>query len=604
MCGILGVIGPGGLPGSIDAGAIDAALRHLAHRGPDDRGQWQSGDGRIRLGHTRLAVIAPGPVGRQPFVGPSGAVLVYNGELYNDAQVRDQLARHGIHCRSSSDTETVCAALTHRGFEALASFRGMYALAHVSSRGDVVTLARDPLGIKPLYLATLATPQGPVIAFASEIRALAALPFVRVAPDLAGIASYLATIRTTHPVSRWLERTLIEGVFLMAPGVALEINVRSGEQTWRQISWPQSPESPLDPREARARVRETVTTSLTSHLRSDVPLCGLLSGGLDSTILTALAARQLPRLWTYAAGAEASDGDGDLAFADRVSRVIDSSHAKAVVSERLFLERWQWLVSTARVPLSTPNEVAIHEVAARLRQDGMVVTLSGEGADELFGGYDHALRAILARLGPGSTNDDIVAACLAESAWISPDRFAGVLRSGLADHMPTELDLARNWSMALAGESLPDAPLDAMLRVQRRINLHGLLLRLDSSTMRASVEGRTPFADVVVAAMAESLPSSVKFDPSQHGPTAGKRVLREAFTDLVPAEVITRPKASFPLPFQAWMHALAAAPRQSPLCREFFSDDAIAVVERQPAEAWRLAWPMINIALFARAWGW
>jgi asparagine synthase (glutamine-hydrolysing) len=262
------------------------------------------------------------------------------------------------------------------------------------------------------------------------------------------------------------------------------------------------------------------------------------------------------------------------------------------------------------VPLSTPNEVAIYQVAARLRRDGCVVTLSGEGADEIFGGYDGPLRAAAAyergawggherASHPGEFQ-------LLDAAWIPPSAKAGVLDEALWRGVEQDAELTAWYRGAFdecAAGAAPDLTGDGLaahLRFLRRVNLSGLLARLDTATMLAGVEGRTPFADAEVAGLADTLPTGLKFDEAVAGVAGTKIVLRRAFAGRVPREVVERPKASFPLPFQAWVEDQAGVLLDSALAREMFTEAARVTVAARAGELWRLSWPMVNLALWGR----
>ncbi len=623
MCGIAGFVP---LPFAPPSGGVDAAVlgpdapprddleraavrmrETLRARGPDDAGLWRCGD--AAFAHRRLAVLDPSPAGRQPFVSPDGrCVLVYNGELYNDAELRRELAGEGVVFRTACDTETLLAALERWGAGALPRLRGMFALAFLDLRRRTLLLARDPLGIKPLYWWSGQTRWGRAVVFGSEPRAVLAHPDVPVRPDPVGVSSYLTTIRTTLG-----ERTLFEGVRALEPGAAIEWDLAAGAAA---RSHPPAALPAPEVSDASC-IRASIEESVRVHLRSDVPTCALLSGGLDSSILCALAAREVGDLDTYCSGAITDEPSADFPFARAVAAHIGSRHTEAPVSRGMFAERWPAMVAELGVPLSTPNEVAIHEVARTLRAGGRVVALSGEGADELFGGYELPMREATRH----------VARCLAEgrdaaasgghfhlhaNAWVALDHKPAVLSGDCLAAAGGDAELLGFYEREFARlpADLPDAGdpfargLQAHLRFHRRVNLAGLLGRLDTATMLASVEGRTPFADARVAALAETLPMREKFipPPSDGGPSGTKVVLRRAFADLLPAEVVERPKASFPLPFQAWVEDQGGRLRGSAFAREVFTDAAVETVAAQPGALWNLAWPMINVALWGDRW--
>lgn len=583
----------------------------MAGRGPDGAGLLRMGN--VVLAHRRLAVIDTSERGHQPMLTPDGRhAIVYNGELYNDGELREVLRadRDGAAAfRSDSDTETVLHALAAWGTEALEQLRGMYALAWFDSAEQRLVLARDPLGIKPLYYAVVEGLGGPELVFASAIPAILAHPRAAARPDFATLSGYLTTIRTTLR-----ERTLFDGVRTLLPGQFVEFDLSGETMRAREREVRVGPEgrsaakAPGAETPAKA-VRAAVEDSVRRHLRSDVPLCCLLSGGLDSSIVALLASRDVPRLQTYCAGAPAASGDDDFAFARSVSRRLGTVHAEAPVTAEMFAQRWGEMIGAGGVPLSTPNEVAINEVARRLRADGMVVTLSGEGADELFGGYDLSLTAAMDfEAGVDGTTGTAARARfqLDSAAWLPIGAKPAILSPALWRALEGDRVLIdsteREFEHVAAERNGDDSPVQAHLRSQRRINLAGLLLRLDSATMREGVEGRTPLADRAVADLAEGLALSDKFAVGDRAGVLTKRVLREAFADDLPAEVLARPKASFPLPFQDWLGDVGAMLRSSALAREIFTDAAISMIGAEPKRTWGLAWPMMNIALWGRRW--
>jgi asparagine synthase (glutamine-hydrolysing) len=597
MCGIVGVATCSGREPAVDAAAFDALRDRLAHRGPDGAGSWEHRSGAcvVRLGHRRLSVIDPTPTGAQPMLSADGAVaLIYNGELYNDAELRLGLltAERPPTFRGSSDTETLAELLAREWTGALPRLRGMFALAAFDTRRQRLLLARDPLGIKPLYWTI--TSEGEVV-FASEVHALLAHPGVAVRPDPIGLSAYLTTIRTTTA-----ERTMFEGVRILEPGATIEFDLRAPRPTPAHGTIPRVAADP------RAATREIIADSVKRHLRSDVPLCTLLSGGLDSTIVATIARGGLPALWSYCAGAPAEAGEDDFDYARRVAAHLGTHHNEAPVTRELFAERWPALIASHGQPLSTPNEVAIHEVARRLRADGQVVTLSGEGADELFAGYHTALDNSAAfESASARTAHERALHQIDANAWIPRDAKAAVLSPLLASASEGDAWLVERASARFESlEAQGLRGLDGHLAYQEAVNLHGLLLRLDQSTMAAGVEGRTPLADVVVAAHARSLPMARKYRAPAEGldPSARtKLALREAFAREVPAEVLARPKASFPLPFAQWAGAHAGA-LEGRFAREVFTDAARVTVAQQPEKLWQLAWPMINVALWGQRW--
>lgn len=602
MCGIFGVAAVGNHEvGLSDADAVRLRDR-MRHRGPDGAGLWRSGCGRFLLAHRRLAVLDLTDAGRQPMVtaspasdpGRSGWAIAYNGELYNDPELRRELAATGRRFRSTCDAETVLAALEAWGSGAIDRFRGMFALAAIDLASGRLVLARDPLGIKPLYYWT----DGRTIVFASEPAAILGHPDVAVRPDPVTVSAYLTTIRTTLG-----ERTLFAGVRSVQPGEVIEWTIGGvAEQRRVEIVVPgMQSGGPLD---ESTDVRSAIVDSVRRHLRADVPACSLLSGGLDSSIIVAVC-RELgvEQLRTYASGHDDPSVQTDLWFARQVGAAFGTVHSEVPITRELFRERWPDMVRRQGVPLSTPNEVAINEVARRLRADGQVVTLSGEGADELFAGYELPMMQAWefeqqsARAGGGAPARDGGQFQLRASAWVPPEAKPAVLSEPARRQAEHDAMLTAWYSDRFAALDARLGGLQTHLAFHRSVNLAGLLQRLDTATMLEGVEGRTPFADREVATLAESLPMHRKFAPGRT-----KIALREAFSGVLPHEVVERPKASFPLPFQGWVADHAAILRSSSFARQFFTPEAIGAVCADPARAWHLAWPMINLAMWAKCW--
>ena len=590
MCGIAGVINLASPPDPAIAARIADAL---AHRGPDDRGLWN--DHRAALAHRRLSVIDPGPAGHQPMTTPDGRfVLSYNGELYNDADLRAELESQGVRFQTHCDTETVLHALARWGLAARDKLRGMYALALWDTIEHRLMLARDELGVKPLSFAKLSPRE---LVFASEPAALFQHPRLSPRPDPVGVANYLAVVQVTLG-----RRTLFEGVESLEPGEWLTVDASGIELA----STTHAPTWHTDPPHARS-TRDTVAESTRLHLRADVPTCCLLSGGLDSAALSSLALDTLPALDTYCAGSkDPAATSEDFEHARTVADRIGSRHTEAPVSKSLFEERWPELIHAAGLPLCTPNEVAINEVARTLRADGKIVTLSGEGADELFAGY--AIPLTLAHQHIASTPDTATDPfhALATITWVHAKQRAAVLNAPIDDSEIIErfarlhADTAAQINADFPNVEEPERRLHTILRLQRRVNLPNLLRRLDQATMLASVEGRTPYADRVVARHAETLPLADRFRPDEVNPGT-KLALRNAFADRLPASVVERPKASFPLPFESWLDAALPA-LDTPFAREHFTPEARAELTANPANLWTIAWPTLNLALWGQRW--
>lgn len=638
MCGLLGIVAaPGQRPG-VSPSVVRLMRDRMTARGPDDAGLVAHRN--VVFAHRRLSVIDL-EHGQQPMWSPDRRyLLIYNGELYNDAEIRRELSlHHAIDFKTTCDTETLLHAMMTWGPEALNRLRGMFTFALYDFVEDRLLLARDPLGIKPLYYAVV----GREVVVASQPGAILAHPAMPAEPDLATVSAYLSTIRTTLG-----RRTLFVGVQTVLPGECVQMRFEGGApsiQCTEYWSEPTATRTDLTFEDAAALVRHAVIDSVQSHLRSDVPRCLLLSGGIDSAIVATicrdLGASDIMQTWC---AADPDDCGEDRRFASMMADHLGARHHETIVDQAAFHRAWIELIAHNGAPLSTPNETAIHAVAQSLKPYA-TVALSGEGADELFGGYampvlcgldamrstqhrgrwpggevahERYLTELQAQYGTASLGSqaDHYLRC---NSWLPSGLKGCVLteetwREAQSDRLLREEITAQ---VARADEESIE-PEQRLLRVQRRINLTGLLGRLDTSTMAASVEGRTPFADVRLAELASSLPFEYKFKSPRaadggwssageslaRGGVETKRVLRAAFARDIPMKILQRPKASFPLPFQKWLAPMVDRIADCAAVGPIICPTAFAALRADPAAQWMTLWPLANVALwFEHQWG-
>jgi asparagine synthase (glutamine-hydrolysing) len=330
----------------------------------------------------------------------------------------------------------------------------------------------------------------------------------------------------------------------------------------------------------------------------------MLSGGLDSTIIASVVTDRRDDLETWcASGVDRGREVGpDPAEARALAEELGTLHHDVHLQEAEFMRAWREHVTHLGQPLSTPNEVAIARLAGAVRSSGARVALSGEGADELFGGYDAVLSAFAAH---GRLPDPPIGAArfhLEAAAWVSPAAQDGLLRGDAAGRSQFVIDAyERAYALSEAQMRGEGGALDAHLQLQRRFNLSSLLERLDAATMRHGVEGRTPFADVEVARYAESLPMDAKFVDGASGAAGSKIILRRAFSGTVPERIEKRPKASFPLPFETWCAPVRGEIGASSFLAEWVEPEVLRAVTGDPATHWRLTWLLGNLALWGDA---
>jgi asparagine synthase (glutamine-hydrolysing) len=640
MCGILGFFDVE-VKSFVPETAMRAGLAHLRARGPDAEALHLAPG--LALGHTRLVVIDP-EGGDQPFLDPAtGALLVFNGEIFNFRELRRDLAGRGHVFRGRSDTEVLLRAYLEWDFQCLKRLHGMFAFAIYDPQRERLLLARDRLGVKPLFYAR----HGTALMFASSCSALRCLPGVGAAMDPGAVSHYLTSIRTTLG-----RRTLLRDVQTLLPGEYLTMSRQGREPVVRPYwSIPAIPAADKDEPEfekAAAHVRDLMEEAVKAQLISDVPLGGFLSGGLDSCVIASVACRETGgNFHAYNVGYD-RPGYNEWPYVQAAAGRYGMRCRTIRLDESAFPGTWARLIRSKGMPVSTPNEIGIYHLAQALKQD-YTVALSGEGADEILGGYtipqfgafdfDRARRAprppgeppdaldgALQRLYGRDHFSSILEHYLLLNSWVPfSDKIQLLTGEAWCDVAQDAalLDFYGGWF-----ERLKDcSTFDAYMHVHARVNMEGLLSRVDSSTMAASVEARVPFTDHRLVEYLFGLPDRYKIDwrdgasravaadrniaeIDQAGLLASKRLLRRAFCNDVPAEILERPKASFPVPFTesiaAWMDDLPdGLLRDSPLAGTLFRPDSLERLLRsagEPRSAMTL-WPVVNLCLWQRECG-
>jgi asparagine synthase (glutamine-hydrolysing) len=568
VCGIAGCVAAAGRPP--DRAALERMARALAHRGPDDEGI--EVDGAVGLVHRRLAIVDPSPAGRQPMADASGRWLVtYNGEVFNHLDLRDELP--GAVWRGGSDTETLVEVLARWGEDAIGRCNGLFAYAALDRERRRLLLVRDRFGVKPLYVARHAG----ALWFASEMRALLE----------AGVPRGVRRDVLAHAVERgWANgrRTPLDAVERVMPGTAVEVDLET--LATREWAW----YDPLDAVGARAPEGDLETAlraSVRRRLMSDVPLGTMCSGGIDSSLITALAA----------------EAGTVHAFNARIvdQPEWDEGRWAAEVAERVGVElntvemtagRWRAeLVDVVRhveYPLTHESSVPMAAVARLAHERGIKVLLSGEGADELFGGYawlhHHAFADFAARGRPPEA--------AARAALRALQRRGVLAGRAIPDPPPGpsqevsayERDRLERALAAYAHHRGPRRRLEAGLAADLSIYLPHLLNRQDKTTMRHSIETRVPFLDPEVVELALNMPLERRIEPRRKEP------LRELGRRLLPASVVEREKVGFGFDVAAY---LGGAVREEflggGLLREELGVDRAAWEGRLPAMRTELA---------------
>ena len=374
MCGIVGIVGLNSRE-PVDETRLKIMRDVLRHRGPDGEGLWA--EGPVGLGFRRLAIIDVAG-GAQPMSNEDGSVwVVFNGEIYNHAKLRPWLEGRGHRYRTRSDTETIVHLYEEIGEGCVQELQGMFAFAIWDRARQRLLLARDRLGIKPLYYALTDRE----LVFASEIKAILAAGAVAPALDTAILPEFLATRYVAGP------ETFFKGVTKLLPGRTLTWSAQDGVRERRYWSLPSElDDSDTTPAEAARRVRAGLEAAVKSHLMSDVPLGLFLSGGIDSSALAGLMSRMVrERIRTFSVGLPDTDSN-ELGYAQLVARAVRSVHREVVVTPGDFFEALPRLIRHEDEPIAFTSRVPLYFVS-RLAAEDVKVVLTGEGADELFLGY-------------------------------------------------------------------------------------------------------------------------------------------------------------------------------------------------------------------------
>lgn len=380
MCGIAGIWNRHGVPA--EQSLLEAMLRRIRHRGPDDQGTWL--DGPLGLGHVRLSILDLSERGHQPFVTPDGqGVLTYNGEVYNFPELRRELETEGVTFTSTSDTEVVLHALHRWGpAKAVPRFNGMFALAYWDARDRSLWLARDRLGIKPLHV----TQCGESIIFASETKALFEHPAVPRRPDMRALMTFALT---GDYDAQWQPFEAIEdfppGTFRRITADAIEdtcyYSVIDDIDVERIVAAREEPDETFEDRFA-----ELFSESVRIHLASDAPLAAMCSGGVDSSLVVAHARQCKPDIVGYVADVEGAESEG--ADAAKVGEHVGAAIRQIDVARDSFVQLWPEAIWHLDQPAAHPHDMPYFAVCRACADDGIKVLLSGEGADEMFGGYE------------------------------------------------------------------------------------------------------------------------------------------------------------------------------------------------------------------------
>ncbi len=583
MCGIGGIFSPEGVAPD-RAGILAGMVNSLSHRGPDANGTWEAPDARIAMCHTRLAVLDLSPRGNQPMSDREGrGWITYNGEVYNYRELREDLTALGCRFISDTDTEVVLAACLQWGVEeALSRFNGMFAFAMWHSPERTLYLVRDRMGIKPLYYGRA----GDDLVFGSELKALCVHPRFERALNNRSLELYLMLQYVPSPATIYRDAWKVPaGHFVRIDGKGQSVVCY-----WDPASCPGNGDGQG---EEEGRLSELLTDSVRLRLLSDVPLGSFLSGGIDSALVVARMrgdAGEAPRTFTISYDEPEFD---ESRYASEVARILETDHTSISVSTTDLLSRVDSMAEILDEPLSDPSFLPMAVLSQRTRES-VTVALSGDGGDELFGGYDRyrfvdLYHRRISAVTPGTRK--MIAGALNRLPSARLSRFYQSIRSSMARGLSVEnfsgkweklLRLLRQDTLAEAYQSAigvftsreaarligRDRPLDlpdtfirclegdhsGLSLIRRMMDLDSrtfliddVLTKVDRASMAFGLEVRVPLLDHRIVSWARRAPDSSLFLEGR-----GKAPLRKMAVRQFPRSVTHRPKMGFTLPLDSW----------------------------------------------------
>lgn len=532
-----------------------------SHRGPDGDGHWIDEERGIALGHRRLAIIDLTETGSQPMTSPSGRyICVFNGEIYNFQNIRHDLEKEGYFFRGHSDTEVMLAAIEAYGFaESLKLFNGMFAIVLWDRQQHKLLMARDRLGKKPLYYGW--TKDKSHFFFASELKALRAHPAFTPVISTEALSSYVALNYIPAPLS------IYEGIKKLTAGAWLEVTRHESLETpyW---SLKENILAAQNSQFAEARANETIdeletllNDAVGLRMISDVPLGAFLSGGIDSSLIVALASKQSPRpIKTFSIGFE-DPRFNEAHYARDIAKHLNTQHTEFILSEQVMLDMIPRMPIIFDEPLADSSQIPTFCVSDMAKKDVSVV-MSGDGGDEIFAGYGRYQRAIQISQKIFHTPLFIRHMVGESIRHRSPQksRYADILMSRSEDELyrnltmfwknPGEI-LSHTVTNPAHPQPLPDTVpyLSRMQYYDIASYLEGdILTKIDRACMAASLEGRSPLLDYRIIDFSWHLPQSMKINDGK-----SKWILRQILKRHIPESMFERPKQGFSIPQASWL---------------------------------------------------
>lgn len=639
MCGILGQINLK-KDVSINKDIFKKSLDLQYHRGPDDSDIYH--DNEFIFGHRRLSIIDLASHAKQPMISECGNyVLVFNGEIYNYEEIKDDLIEKGYNFHTLSDTEVLLNAFIEYGIDCIQQFIGMFAFAVHDRRTKEYYIVRDRLGIKPLYYSR----DRDKFIFSSEIKSILKLDNKKRELDNKAVSSYLSF---RYPI---LNNTFFKDIHSLAPAHYIKLTELDFKivEYWNVAD--KFKEQQDDKGEAyyKKKLCEVLESSVKYRMISDVPFGAFLSGGVDSSVITALMAKNsLETIKTFTIGFE-EEGFNEFEYANLIAKKYGTDHKEIVLSGKNYIETMEKLIDFKDAPLSVPNEVPLYLMSKELKKH-ITVVLSGEGADEIFGGYGRIFRSPydfkrMKELDTLNLNEDekkefsknFIKKYLKDSFDSEIDHFMNIYsytdfedkkellnEAHALDKIEEEL-VAK--FMNYFDELEDDSYYNKLMYSFEKVHMVGLLHRVDTTTMAASVEARVPFVDHRLVEFALTIPLKYKLkwisddaketsivlmsDKISEEYDIPKYILKKSYEDMIPNEVLYRKKMGFPVPLNDWFgghfneYAKKILLSNEARTRSIYNIDNIEnwlnsdKLSKDHSFAMKI-WMLVNLELFAR----
>jgi asparagine synthase (glutamine-hydrolysing) len=627
MCGINGILAFRNHAARVREDLLVRMRDAQAHRGPDGEGLWVSSDARIGLAHRRLAIIDLSPAAAQPMSNENGSLrVVFNGEIYNHAEIRAELEQLGGHRWKTdhSDTEVILHAFEQWGIACLERFRGMFAIALWDAHRRELWLVRDRIGVKPLYYSV----HHGRLNFASEIKALLEDPEQKRAVHEEALFHYLTFLTTPAP------QTLFDGIQKLPAGTWLratedgQIETRRYWDVWDHAT----PLTGIREEEIAARLLAELRTAVKLRKVSDVPVGVFLSGGIDSSVNAALFSEDEPlpvKTFSIAYDGECASYPSELSYARRMAARVGAEHHERILTQADWFDFLPRMIYLQDEPIADPVCMPVYYVSELARKHGVIVCQVGEGSDELFCGYPFwklmvrlqqydnlpvprgLKRAGLAALRAARKEHSLYYELLRRGAhgvpifWSGAEALSQTQKDRLLSPRLRKQFIGQTSWGALAPlrrrfeeKAWDPAPLHWMTYVDLNLRLPELLLmRVDKMSMGVSLEGRVPFLDHKFVELAMSIPASLKLKGG-----VLKYILKKAVRGLIPDELIDRKKQGFGVPIREWFSGRlghVAREELAGFCEQTDYFDAGEVQQfiergRQPT----LVWYLLNLTLW------